>query len=362
MGRTKTEMTDRERIEALLKREKPDRVPIWPFAYDGFAAVYAKASIADAYNNPEVSLAAQRKTCRDFGWVFSPFFHYASFGGWEFGGEIKWPGGEFDQAPTIIRYPVETEEDAWNLQMPDIKTAGFVPLKMAFGMLSARERLDNEPFNVEGFGGGCFGTAANIAGVENFLRWLIKKPDVAHHLLRLAADFRIALAQYWKDTFGTEGVIPKGGEPTASNQMISPKQFETFALPYIKETQEAVLAMGYQTTYMHICGEHNLNLPHWTGIPFGDPGIVSIGHEITIETAGKYFPDHIILGNMDPAIIQTGTPEDVYEATRKNIEEGKRLPGGYIFSPGCQLPPRANPDNVMAMTGAVNDFGWYDPD
>ena len=52
--------------------------------------------------------------------------------------------------------------------------------------------------------------------------------------------------------------------------------------------------------------------------------------------------------------------EEVYEAARKNIEEGKRLPGGYIFSPGCQLPPKADPGNVMAMTKAVNDFGWYE--
>jgi uroporphyrinogen decarboxylase len=359
MASKKSVMTDRERIEALLRREKPDRVPIWPFAYDGFAAVYAKASVADAYCSPEVSLAAQRKACKDFGWVFSPFFSYASFGAWEFGGEIKWPTGEFAQAPMVMRHPVETEEDAWNLKMPNVKEAGFVPLKMAFAKLSARERLDNEPFNVEGFGGGCFGLAANIVGVESFLRWIIKKPDLAHHLLRLAADFKVALAQYWKDTFGTEGVIPKGGEPTASNQMISPRQFEKFALPYIKETQEKILAMGYQTTYMHICGEHNLNLPHWAHIPFGNPGILSIGHEVKIETAGRYFPDQIILGNLNPSIIQTGTPEDVYVNTKKNIEEGKDLPGGYIFSPGCQLPPKAHPDNVMAMTRAVDDFGWY---
>jgi uroporphyrinogen decarboxylase len=357
--RKKMMMTDRERIEALLKRQKPDRVPIWPFAYDGFAVVYAKASISDAYNNPEVSLAAQQKACKDFGWVFSPFFSYASFGAWEFGGKIKWPSGEFSQAPTIVRYPVETEDDARNLEMPDVKTAGFLPLKMDFAKRSAQERLDNEPFNVEAFGGGGFGLAANIAGVETFLRWIIKKPDVAHHLMRLAVDFKIALAQYWKDTFGTEGVIPKGAEPTASNQMISPKQFERFAFPYIKETQEKILAMGYRNTYMHICGEQNLNLPHWAKIPFGDPGIVSIGHEITIEVAGKYFPDQIILGSVDPIIIQTGAPEDVYNATRKNIEEGKKLPGGYIFSPGCQLPPRANPENVMAMTRAANDVGWY---
>ena len=353
-------MTDRERIEALLRREKPDRVPIWPFAYDGFSAMYAKASIADAYNNPEVALAAQRRACKDFGWVFSPFFYYASFGAWEFGGEIKWPSGEFAQAPMIVRHPVKSEEDALNIKMPDVRKAGFVPLRMAFAELSAKERLDNEPFNVEGFGGGCFGLAANIAGVETFLRWILKKPALAHRLLRLAADFKIALAQYWKDTFGTEGVIPKGGEATTSNQMISPRQFEQFAFPYIKETQEKVLAMGYQSTYMHICGDQNLNLPFWSQIPFGDPGIVSIGHEVTMETAGKYFPDQIILGNLDPSLIQTGTPEQVYEAAKRNIEEGKGLPGGYIFSPGCQLPPKANPDNVMAMTRAANDVGWYD--
>ena len=30
-------MTERERILAILQRKKPDRVPIWPFAYQGFA-------------------------------------------------------------------------------------------------------------------------------------------------------------------------------------------------------------------------------------------------------------------------------------------------------------------------------------
>jgi uroporphyrinogen decarboxylase len=353
-------MTDRERIEALLDRKRPDRVPIWPFAHGGFASIYAKASIADSYNKPSVALAAQRKACQDFGWVFTPFFGYASFGGWEFGGEIKWPTAEFSQAPTVARYPVETEKDVWDLKMPDVKTSGSIPLKVEFCKMSCQERLDNQPFNVDGFAGACFGLAANVAGVERFLRWLIKKPEVAHRLMRIAADYKIALAQHWKDTFGLEGVLPRGGEPTASNQLISPGHFEEFALPYIKDAQEKILAMGYRTTYIHICGEQNLNLPFWAQIPFGDPGVVSIGHEVKIAKAAEYFPNDIILGNMDPIIIQTGTPEEVYEATRKNIEEGKEIGERYVFSPGCQLPPMASPENVMAMTRAVNDFGWYD--
>jgi uroporphyrinogen decarboxylase len=353
-------MTDRERIEALLRHEKPDRVPFFPFAAAGFAVVYSKASIADAYNKPEVSLAAQRKTCRDFGWIFLPMIGYAAFGGWEFGGEMKWPSGEFSQAPTVTRRAVETEEDVWKLKPPDVKNAGITPIAIDFFKLSSQERLDNEPWNVSSHVEGAFNVAANICGAQTLARWLIRKPEAAHRLLQMASDYLIERAQYLKDTFGVDGILPSGGEPSASNDVISPKHFEEFALPYLKKVYDKVLDMGYKHIFIHICGEQNLNLPYWSQISFGAPGLISIGHEIEFETAAKYFPNDIIVGNLEPAIIQTQKPDEVYEASRRVIEKGKKCPGGYIFSPGCELPPMAPVENVMAMTNAVNDFGWYD--
>jgi uroporphyrinogen decarboxylase len=359
MADRKARMTNRERVDALLRREKPDRVPVWPFAM-GFPVVYTQTSIADAYNKPEVALAAQRKAAQDFDWLFIPQIGYAAFGGWEFGGEIKWPSGQFAQAPTVARHPVETEEDVWKLQLPDVKKAGIVPIQYEFCKLASKERLDNEPFNVMGYAGSCFTRAGNICGPDKLAKWILKKPQVAHRLLRLASDFILALADYWKESFGIEGVLPWGAEPTASNQLISAKQFETFAMPYIKEVNEKVLAMGYKHILYHVCGEQNANLPCWAQIPMGDPGLVTIGHEVTLETAAQYFPTHIIMGNLEPAKIQTRTPEQVYEATRQVVEIGKTLPGGFIFAPGCELPPRASPENIHAMMKAVDDFGWYD--
>ena len=74
----------------------------------------------------------------------------------------------------------------------------------------------------------------------------------------------------------------------------------------------------------------------------------------------KYFPNDIILGNLNPSIVQTGTPDEVYEATRKVVEEGKKLSGRFIFSTGCDIPPRSPVENVRMMTQAVKDYGWYD--
>lgn len=361
MAAGKATMTDRERIEAMLRREKPDRIPIWPFATHGFAVVNAGFTIAEGYNKPEKALEAQRGCCDQYGWVFAPMIGYAAYGGWEFGGEIKWPSGEYDQAPSVARQPVETEEDVAKLKKPDVETAGIIPITIEFNKLSAQERLDNEPFNVLSRGAAsAFTIAGNIVGAEKFCRWVMKSPNVVHQLMRLATDFNIETCQYWKDTFGIDGVLPFGSEPISSNQLISPKHFEEFAFPYLKEVNEKALEMGYKHLYVHVCGEQNANLPFWSKIPMGDPGILSFGHEVELETAVKFFPNDIIVGNIDPTIIAFGTPEQVYEAAKTVIEKGKKCSGGFALSPGCQMPPKAPPLNTYIMTKAVNDFGWYD--
>jgi uroporphyrinogen decarboxylase len=352
------EMTERERIEALLSRRKPDRVPIWPFAPHGFAVIYNNLSLAEAYTNPEACYKALRKTSRDFGWVFFPCVGYAAMGAWEFGGEVRMPSGEYDQAPMVTRCPVAKDEDIYNLKWPG-PDSGFYPTARKLGELARQERLDNEPFNAAIGAGGGFSLACNIAGLDRFLKWLIKKPDLAHYLIRELSDWSLAGLDGQSEKLGTEGVLGLSGGATSSNYLISPQQFAEFVLPSLKEGQDKLRALGYRTTYTHICGEHNANLPYWSQVDFGDPGIIGIGHEIELGTAASYFPDDIILGNLEPAIVQMGTPDEVYEATRKIVEEGKKISGGFIFSPGCDLPPRSPVANVRAMTRAVVDFGWY---
>ena len=123
--------------------------------------------------------------------------------------------------------------------------------------------------------------------------------------------------------------------------------------------------MGVNKFYFHICGEQNLNLPHLAEFAssadgWPHPSILSFGHEVDLNDAAKYFPDDIIMGNIEPAVIQTGTPQQVYELCRIAIEKGKRIAGGFILAPGCGMPPRAPAYNVWMLTKAVNDLGWYD--
>ena len=178
--------------------------------------------------------------------------------------------------------------------------------------------------------------------------------------MTLATEFMIDLAQYYADSFGAPRVILDIGDPSTSNQVISPKQFENFVLPYATNLADRVLGTGIKHIFLHACGEQNANLPLWSTVPLGNPGIVSVGHEVDLDIASKYFPGHVIMGNIEPALIQTGTPDRIYEAARVCIIKGRKHLGGFILSPGCELPPLAPEPNVWAIIQAVSDYGWYE--
>ncbi len=346
-------MTPKERLEALLNHQKIDRVPLWPFTL-GFCARNVGYPLASIYNDPEKSFWAQLWTQEQYGYDGYPQYAYASYGSWEFGGEVKFPTSEWEQAPSTVRFPVDSEEDVEKIKLPDVEKAGMLPLAMQFSKISEKAGM-----SVSIVLGGPFTIAGNLCQASVLCRWMIKKPELVHRLLRLAADHIVNVVRCWLDTFGEGRFIVHFWEPLASNQIISPRQFEKFVFPYQKEIHEKVLVMGVKHIFCHICGEQNLNLPYWAQIPMGAPGIVSFGHEVDLEVAAKYFPKDIIYGNIEPAIIQTGTAQQVYELCRIAIEKGKKSPGGFILGPGCELPAMAPPYNVYVMTKAINDFGWY---
>lgn len=348
------EMSSKQRMDALLAGDPVDHVGLFLFAR-GFCAKNFGINLMDFYANPQKSLEAQIWTSQMYGQDENTKFGFASSAAWDFGGEVRMPAGEFDQTPIVSRYPVESEEDVTKLRMPDIKTAGMMPLQTEFSRLQEKAGLV-----VTVSIGAPFMYAASICGLERLSRWIIKRPELVHQLLRLATDYGLKTAKYWVDSFGPENIEFRTATPTSSNQVISSKQFKTFSLPYLKELHEKVLKMGVRYIFTHICGEQNLNLADFAEIPYGDPGIVGFGHEVDISDAIEHFGHKcIIVGNVEPRIILTGSPAEVYAVSRQCIEKGKRAPRGFILGSGCELPPMAPPGNVWAMRKAVNDLGWY---
>ncbi len=348
-------MTSTDRVTALLAGKSIDRVPFFPFSL-GFSALNVGYPVATVYSDPQKSYSAQLFTQSMYGYDQGPFFGYAAYGTCEFGGETSFPSNDNIHAPSSARFPVKSENDVEQLQLPDPEKAGMLPQAMQFSKLQQRNGT-----GISVVSGGVFTLAANLCGVEELCMWLASEPDTANKLLSIASDHILDVVNLWVDKFGAENLVPQLWEPTAANSLISPKHFERFVLPHQAELNKKILALGVRHILCHICGEQNKNLPYWNQVPMGDPGIVSIGNQVSIKNAIKYFGDScIIAGNLATDLVGQGDAQEVYTTAKSCIKAGKHAPRGFILMTACETPPLTPPYNFYVINRAVQDCGWKD--
>jgi uroporphyrinogen decarboxylase len=347
-------MTSAERMGAVMRGEKPDRVPVIPFVF-GHTALMCGQPLARVYDDAAQSFRCQVLCQEMYGYDGGPLYAYASAGGWEFGGEVEFPTKKYSGAPVVTRTPVQDEDDALALRAPDdITTAGALPIALE---LARRQAAHDMPVTLQI--GSPFTWAGSIIGEDRMMRWMLKKPALVHHVLDQVSDFVIRVAEHYAGEFGAENLTAFHGAATESNKLISPKQFESFVLPYYQRINERVIDLGVPSFFIHICGEQNRNLEYWQQVPVPERSILSFGREVDLRTAMALFPKQIIAGNVDPTLIQEGRPEDVLAQARECLETAKGHTGGYVLMAGCDVPPLAPPVNVFQLVKAAREFGRY---
>jgi uroporphyrinogen decarboxylase len=66
----------------------------------------------------------------------------------------------------------------------------------------------------------------------------------------------------------------------------------------------------------------------------------------------------VLVGNIDPMLIYSGTPEQVRQATRNVID--KLAPkGGLIIQDGSNITPGTPVANINAMMEAAEEYGRF---
>jgi uroporphyrinogen decarboxylase len=83
------------------------------------------------------------------------------------------------------------------------------------------------------------------------------------------------------------------------------------------------------------------------------------GYQVNLDTVASAMGGRVVLlGNVNPLLIHSGTPEDVRQATRTVIE--KLAPSrGLIVQDGNNIPPGSPIENINAMMEAAECYGKY---
>ena len=188
--------------------------------------------------------------------------------------------------------------------------------------------------------------AMTLVGMEDLLAGLSEEADLAAE----AMEFGMALTRHMLDdqvAHGATGISM--ADPVSSVNVVSQETFLTLSLPRIRRMADAMRRHGLPIM-LHICGDSTARLE-----PLRDAGVDIFSFDggdlrAALETArGSY----ALFGNLDPVgLILNGTPETV-AGRAAELAAIAGHGGGFILAPGCDLPPAAPLENVLAMTGAV---------
>jgi len=132
------------------------------------------------------------------------------------------------------------------------------------------------------------------------------------------------------------------------------KIFERFEFPYMKKMVEAFAAEGLLTV-MHFDQDWTLNLPYLTDLPRGKC-VCELDSTTDIFKAKEILKDHIcIMGDVPASLAAIGTPGDT-EAYCKKLIDVVGDGGGFILSSGCTVPADAKFENFKTMIDTAKGY------
>jgi len=250
-----------------------------------------------------------------------------------------------DEVPTVIGAIVSDEDEADELEIPEVgaaRTGLYID-----AIRQAKELITDRPI----FAGviGPFSLAGRLLDVSEAMIYCYAEPDMVHTVLRKCTDFIIEYIKAYKEV-GANGVVM--AEPLAG--MLSPKLCEEFSAPYVKEIVDAVQDEEFLFVY-HNCGD---NIALMTDAIYScGAKAYHFGNAVELTEMIPHAPaDVLVMGNVDPAgQICNGTPESVREETLRIMGECCDHPN-FVISSGCDIPPISPWANIDAFFAAVEEY------
>jgi uroporphyrinogen-III decarboxylase len=123
--------------------------------------------------------------------------------------------------------------------------------------------------------------------------------------------------------------------------------FERLWLPYALQFVEAMHAEGIVTVF-HLDACFDKNIPYFKQFPKGSI-IVDLDGSTDIFKAREVLGDQVCLGgDVDPALLCLGTPDEISAYCKRLIDEVGRN-GGLSLNVGCSVPYAVKPENFKAF-------------
>lgn len=340
-------MTPKEVIVKTFEGGKPERVPVTLFgagmwSIREWGTTFEELS-KDAVKMSRMLVDMSDKLQCDVVYAGSGYnnFHASALGG-----RIKFrPVG----APDLEEPLISSEEDLAKLRIEDIDKDETIGVVREATRLARKAVGDRYAVTMTAWGP--FTLGARLLGEEVMMKATFKKPAFVEKIVDFAANLLIYLYEPLVSD-GTLDVISLA-DPTASGDLISKKQFERFAVPYLKRFTDWAKAKGAHTL-LHICGNTTDRLDLF---PATGASCISLDHKTDIAKAGEVLHGRMCFGgNVDPVAVMLQGSSQLVENTCKEVISKVGASGAFVLMPGCDIPPTVPYENIRKFIETARNW------
>lgn len=245
-----------------------------------------------------------------------------------------------DNPPSVVTHPLEQGVGLEELKIPG-ETDGRFPTVMKAARLICGEL--GRGVAVYGLVTGPFTLACQLMGTGIF-REMADDPGRVRQLMQLCMKVCSSTSRMYIDA-GVDVVAV--ADPMTSR--ISPDDFREFVSPCVSEVFKYIRSVCTAGSFL-ACGGTGKNIEEMCKCR---PDNISVGEDISLEEAAGVCRNYGVSvgGNIKPAVMLSGTPEDNIRDAENCMAIGGRK--GYILSPGCDIPFAAPMRNIEAISGCA---------
>lgn len=314
-------MTSYARVMSALEGNKPDRVPVVPFARE-WCSTQAGIEFTEELESVEKHVYSQTYAVSQFGYdsVWDMFACHSESEA--MGSVLKIAKG---YPPSVLTPAVED----YKRDLPKLKLFDPYQNKRLSTILEGIRRLKSR-FNGEipviGYVQAPLRHASMLRGSEKVMKDMFKEKENLRELCEIALN---SLIVYAVAIIGAGADIVFVSDPASSGDAISKKQYEEWGAPYTKRLVGLIKRSGVKTI-LHICGNttDRLELMAQTGVD-----CLSLDGMVDFEQARKILgPNFCLMGNVDTTLLAMGDSKAVEEKSKETLQKAGKE--GFLLLSG----------------------------